>query len=101
MTQVPNSSSILKPFLLFLFSDSNKTIADVLEEFEDGGCLADYDPNEVWGLQCCLDFFRFYFASEVRHHIRTFGNSNIKLHNEDQKCFQFGPILTAKQNLIL
>lgn len=30
---------------------SNKTIADVLEEFEDGGCLADYDPNEDIDLQ--------------------------------------------------
>ena len=29
------------------FSDSNKTIADVLSEFEEGGVLADYDQNGV------------------------------------------------------
>ena len=30
------------------FADSNKRISEVLEEeFEDGGCLADYDKNEV------------------------------------------------------
>ena len=29
-------------------ADSNKRISEVLEEeFEDGGCLADYDKNEV------------------------------------------------------
>ena len=33
--------------LLYQFADSNKTIADVLEEFEDGGCLSEYDRNEV------------------------------------------------------
>ena len=59
MTKVPNSSIILKPFLSFLLSDSNKTIADVLGEFEDGGCLADYDPNEVWGTKHYLPFSFF------------------------------------------
>ena len=59
MTQVPNSSSIFKAFLSFLFSYSNKTITDVLEEFEDGGCLSDYDPNEVWGTKHYLPFSFF------------------------------------------
>lgn len=29
------------------FSDSNKTISDVLTEFEEGGCLSQYDKNGV------------------------------------------------------
>ena len=30
-----------------MFADSNKTISDVLTEFQDGGCLAHYDQNGV------------------------------------------------------
>lgn len=33
--------------LVPLFADSNKTISDVLTEFQDGGCLAQYDQNGV------------------------------------------------------
>ena len=30
-----------------IFLDSNKTISDVLTEFEEGGCLSQYDKNGV------------------------------------------------------
>ena len=34
--------------IIVIIADSNKRISEVLEEeFEDGGCLADYDKNEV------------------------------------------------------
>jgi len=56
---------------------SNKTIADVLEEFEDGGCLADYDPNEdidLQGFQKFLDCFLEVSTPEdlSRHLFQTF-----------------------------
>ena len=39
---------IMPIFILVpLFADSNKTISDVLTEFQDGGCLAQYDQNGV------------------------------------------------------
>jgi hypothetical protein len=56
---------------------SNKTISDVLEEFEDGGCLADYDRNEdidLQGFQKFLDCFLEVSTPEElsRHLFQTF-----------------------------
>lgn len=38
-------------------ADSNKTISDVLGEFEDGGCLASYDRNGVSLKECQTIFW--------------------------------------------
>lgn len=56
---------------------SNKTISDVLEEFEDGGCLSDYDRNEdidLQGFQKFLDCFLEVSTPEdlSRHLFQTF-----------------------------
>jgi len=56
---------------------SNKTISDVLEEFEDGGCLSNYDRNkdiDLPGFQKFLDCFLEVSAPEelCRHLFQTF-----------------------------